>query len=204
MLNTGLLDRAIAIIDGVKYKAINYHPKKYVRPDRLINPTAKAWVGLESILSDIIEFSKIETKSALEFGVEYGYSTAAIANYFDSVVGVDTFTGDPHAGYHGNILEKTRNNLMGFPNIKLVKSDYKDYILENTDRFDLVHVDIIHTYEDTFQCGLWAAQHSTVTLFHDTQSYKEVKQAVSDIAKKQPRNFTTIENSMGLGFYFEV
>jgi hypothetical protein len=148
---------------------------------------------------DVIEFSKIKTDSALEFGVEFGYSTAVFANYFKQVIGVDIFTGDMHAGYHGDLFEFTRNNLSTFNNILLVKSDYKDYILLNDQHFDLMHVDIIHTYEDTYACGLWAAQHSQCTLFHDTQSFPAVKKAVAHIANKTGKKFYNYRKSNGLG-----
>jgi len=168
-------------------------------PERLVQSKSQAWVGLEKIIFDIIEFSKIETVSALEFGVEFGYSTAVLANYFKSVIGVDIFTGDPHAGYHGDIYELTRKNLEEFPNIRLVKSDYKDFIASHHGRYDLIHVDIIHTYEDTYRCGLWAAEHSTCTIFHDTQSYADVKRAVADIARKTGRKFYNYRDCNGLG-----
>ncbi len=199
MFNTGLIYNAKGIIDRIRYSEINYKPKRIITPERLIASKSQAWVGLEKIVLDVIEFSKIKTYSALEFGVEFGYSTAVFANYFKQVIGVDIFTGDMHAGYHGDLFEFTRNNLSTFNNILLVKSDYKDYILLNDQHFDLMHVDIIHTYEDTYACGLWAAQHSQCTLFHDTQSFPAVKKAVAHIANKTGKKFYNYRKSNGLG-----
>lgn len=199
MFNTGIVANTKKIIDKIRYSEINYSPKKIVLPPRLIHSESQAWVGLESIILDIIEFSKIKTDSALEFGVEFGYSTAAFANYFKNVIGVDIFTGDIHAGHHGDIYDLTSQTLKDFPNIQLVKADYKDYIKENSNTFDMIHVDIIHTYEDTYACGLWAAQHSTCTLFHDTQSFPEVKKAVADVAKKTQKKFYNYRKCNGLG-----
>ncbi len=199
MFNTGLIYNAKGIIDRIRYSEINYKPKRIITPERLIASKSQAWVGLEKIVLDVIEFSKIKTDSALEFGVEFGYSTAVFANYFKQVIGVDIFTGDMHAGYHGDLFEFTRNNLSTFNNILLVKSDYKDYILLNDQHFDLMHVDIIHTYEDTYACGLWAAQHSQCTLFHDTQSFPAVKKAVAHIANKTGKKFYNYRKSNGLG-----
>jgi hypothetical protein len=164
-----------------------------------VQSKSQAWVGLEKIILDIIEFSKIKTDSALEFGVEFGYSTAVFGNYFKQVTGVDIFTGDTHAGHHGDIYELTKKNLSEFPNINLIKSDYKDFIKTNDNQYDLIHVDIIHTYEDTFACGLWAAQHSNCTLFHDTQSFPDVKRAVADIAKRTNKQFYNYRKCNGLG-----
>jgi hypothetical protein len=154
---------------------------------------------LIKIILDIIKFSKIKPEAALEFGVEFGYSTAVFANYFKTVKGVDIFTGDSHAGHYGDILQETQNNLREFKNIELVRADYREYISTDRNRYDLIHVDIIHTYEDTYACGLWAAQHSDCTLFHDTQSFPDVKKAVADVAAKTKKKFYNYRHCHGLG-----
>ena len=199
MLNTGLIVKIKALVDEIRYNEINYVPRKFVTPERLIDSKSQAWVGLEKIILDIIEFGNLERNSALEFGVEFGYSSAVLANYFKKVTGVDIFTGDPHAGFYGDIYQLTSANLAGFDNINLVKSDYRDFIRDRDERYDLIHVDIIHTYEDTYACGLWSAQHSTCTIFHDTQSFPDVKRAVSDIAKKTGKKFYNYRKYNGLG-----
>lgn len=199
MLNTGIVAKAKELINEIRYKEINYLPKKFVTPERLIKSKSQAWIGLEKIILDIVEFSKIRQDSALEFGVEYGYSTAVLANYFETVTGVDIFTGDDHAGRHDDIYGLTKNNLKDFKNIELIKSDYKDYISSIDQHFDMIHVDIIHTYEDTYACGLWGAQHSNCTIFHDTQSFPEVKRAVAHIAKKTNKKFYNYRKCHGLG-----
>jgi hypothetical protein len=199
MFNTGIVIKAKGILDKLRYSEINYLPQNMVMPERLIQSKSQAWVGLEKIILDIICFSKIKMDKALEFGVEYGYSSAVLANYFKSVIGVDTFSGDPHAGYHGDIYEEAKNNLREFLNVRLIKSDYKDYIASHNESFDLIHVDIIHTYNDTYACGLWSAQHSKCTIFHDTQSFPDVKKAVADIAKRSNKKFYNYRKSNGLG-----
>lgn len=199
MFNTGVVSFTKGIIDRVRYNEINYVPRKLSMPPKLIQSKSQAWVGLEKIILDVIEFSGIKQHSALEFGVEFGYSTAVFANYFDKVTGVDIFTGDPHAGYHGNIMQETSHNLRDFSNIQLIQADYKEYIKQDDKRYDLIHVDIIHTYEDTFACGLWAAQHSDCTVFHDTQSFPDVKRAVADVARKTGKKFYNYRPCHGLG-----
>lgn len=168
-------------------------------PPRLIVSESQAWVGLEQILDDIIRFSGIQRRRALEFGVEFGYSTSALANYFDQLTGVDTFQGDEHAGRYGNLYEKTKANLSGFKNIELVCADYRDFIKRHNERYDLIHVDIVHTYEDTYACGLWSARHSDCTIFHDTQSFHDVKRAVARIAKETGKKFYNYPKCNGLG-----
>jgi hypothetical protein len=199
MFNTGIISRARQLLDAIRYKEINYIPARLHTPGRLVPSTSQAWVGLESVILDIIQFSKIKTDKALEFGVEFGYSTAVLGNYFEQVTGVDLFTGDPHAGFYGDLFEQTRSNLTGFQNIKLVKADYRDFIKTCSESFDLIHVDIVHTYEDTLACGLWSARHSSCTIFHDTQSFPEVKKAVAEIAARTGRRFYNYRKFHGLG-----
>jgi Methyltransferase domain len=199
MLNTGIMVKVRSIIDGFRYGEINYVPRKFVMPPKLVESQSQAWVGLEQIIQDVIEFSGIETKAALEFGVEFGYSTSALSNYFKAVTGVDIFTGDSHAGHFGDIYEQTSQALRDFKNITLVKADYKDFIEDHNALYDLIHVDIIHTYEDTYRCGLWSAKHSRCTIFHDTQSFPDVKRAVADIAKKTGKRFYNYKKCNGLG-----
>lgn len=199
MFNTGILAKARNMIDRIRYDEIDYIPGMLVEPPRLIESKSKAWVGLEKILLDVIGFANIRRHKALEFGVEFGYSTAAIANYFDEVTGVDTFAGDEHAGFHGDILKLTTQNLRDFGNIRLVRSDYRDFIASNDDRYDLIHVDIVHTYKDTLDCGMWSAEHSDCTLFHDTQSFPYVKKAVSEIARRTGKKFYNYRQCNGLG-----
>lgn len=199
MFNTGLVIKTKALIDEIRYGEINYVPRKMVVPPKLVQSPSQAWVGLEKVVLDIIEFSGIRADAALEFGVEFGYSTAVLANYFKKVIGVDIFTGDPHAGQHGDIYDETKYNLRDFENITLVKADYRDYIASTQASFDLIHVDIIHTYEDTFRCGLWSARHSRCTIFHDTQSFPDVKRATAEVAKQTKKKFYNYRKCNGLG-----
>lgn len=189
-------------MDSVKSGIKLYKPKKYADPARKLAMDVSAWKGLEKILEDIIRQSGINCDRCLEFGVEFGYSTVALSNYFAHVTGVDIFTGDPHAGFHGDIYEKVKNDLVQFKNISLIKSDYREYIKDNHEKYDLIHVDIIHTYEATFECGLWSALHSKCTIFHDTESFPEVKRAVADIAKKTGKTFYNYPYFDGLGILY--
>ncbi len=111
---------------------IDYIPTERDNPKVITNiPTA--WGDIPTILKDLILKFNINTKKALEFGAQYGYSTSALANYFEEVIGIDTFTGDIHAGIEDNFFEKTKNNLIEYPNIKLIESSYQAYILNKTE-----------------------------------------------------------------------
>ena len=148
---------------------------------------------------DIIERFDVDSTNALEFGVEYGYSTSALSNYFTNVIGVDTFTGDIHSNIKDDHLEQTKGYLEPYKNIELVKSDYKDFIKDNSDNYGLTHIDIIHDFENTYDCGAWAVQHSKVTIFHDTESFPEVKRACQELSHNYDLEFYNYKESYGLG-----
>lgn len=173
-----------------------YSPTKITYPKRI--DVTSAWVGLDTILEDILSRFGVGRERALEFGVEGGFSIVALSQFFKEVIGVDTFRGDYHAGLKDEgFYEEVKRNLKEFKNITLVQSDYKDF--KSDLRFDCVHVDILHSYEDTFACGDWAMKHADLVLFHDTASFPEVFKAVSDLAEKYAVEFHNYPLNNGLG-----
>lgn len=179
---------------------IRYTPSKIERPPIIID-VPSAWKGLEYIIKDILEKFGVGDEKALEFGVEYGYSIVALSNFFKKVVGVDTFEGDQHT-YDKNVegLYEAVKKVVPL-NVHLIKSRYQDY--QDSDRYDLIHVDIVHTYEDTFACGDWAMQHSNLVIFHDTESFPDVKRAVSDLGKKYKAKSYNFPHCYGLGILWQ-
>jgi len=129
-----------------------YLPQRRQLPDRIL-PVATAWKGIESVLGDLIEKFDIGTRSCLEFGVEHGYSTAALSCFFDAVTGVDIFVGDKHTRDPRDLFASTSDRLASFKNIRLVRSDYREWAATDQNVYDLIHIDIVHTYVDTFACG---------------------------------------------------
>lgn len=174
-----------------------YIPKHREPPPRVL-PVESAWMGIESVLSDLITRFDINTNRCLEFGVEHGYSTAALSCFFDSVTGVDAFQGDKHTFFR-DLYDETSDRLSAFDNIQLIKSDYQHWTATDDSFYDLIHVDIVHTYIDTFTCGLWSAAHSKCVLFHDTESFPAVKRAVIDVARESHKTFYNFRESNGLG-----
>jgi hypothetical protein len=177
---------------------VPYHPQRRQPPTRTL-PVVSAWEGIQDILADLIERFQVDTSRCLEFGVEYGFSTVALSSFFDSVLGVDTFQGDRHTINSDDIFEETSARLAPYSNITLVRSDYRDFIQQDHGTFGLIHVDIIHTFADTYACGLWSARRSKCTLFHDTESFPQVKQAVREIARETGKRFYNFEENWGLG-----
>ena len=151
------------------------------------------------IIEDLINTFDLQRKQCIEFGVEFGFSSVVFSNYFDKVVGVDTFEGDIHTKNKNQHYEETQQRLSPYPNITLERSDYRDWIVKDNERYNLAHVDIVHTYKDTYDCGLWAAQHSDCTIFHDTESFLEVRKAVIDIAKVTGQEIYNYPFHHGLG-----
>lgn len=185
-------------ISAPKVPILPYVPERRALPARMVS-VPSAWKGIESVLEDVIQRFNISTQRCLEFGVEYGYSTAALSSFFDTVTGVDLFVGDKHTVDRTDIYSDTLKRLSPFHNIQLVRSDYRDWIAKDNSFYGLIHVDIVHTYLDTFHCGRWSAQHAHCVLFHDTLSFPTVKQAVIDVARQTGKRFYHFRESHGLG-----
>ena len=175
-----------------------YKPVNVQRPPHLLD-VPSAWTGLESIIEDILTRFSIERDSCIEFGTEFGYSTVAFSNHFQRVRGIDLFLGDAHSGLKTDHFLETQLALSKYANIELTQRDYRDYIQEDNAHYNLAHVDIVHTYKDTYDCGLWALEHSDCCLFHDTNSFKEVRLAVIDLAKATGRKIYNYPHHHGLG-----
>src|SRR5215471_4312029 len=161
--------------------------------------SAPGWHGLERVMPAIVERFVAKAEVALEFGVEYGFSTAVLATFFHSVIGVDTFRGDQHCGTKPDHYWVTRKRLEPWPNVVLVPASYQDWIKQPTSSCDLIHVDIVHTYADTHVLTRWAVDHAPVVIAHDTESFAEVKRAVADVAEESGRTFYNYPKFNGLG-----
>jgi hypothetical protein len=177
---------------------LSYVPNRRKVPPRRLQ-VVSAWKGIEEILPDLIERFQISTDVCLEFGVEFGFSTVALSSYFNRVIGVDTFCGDRHTDNKQDIYQETIKRLSAYDNIELVRSDYRDFIKKDRGSFGLIHVDIVHTFVDTFACGCWSAKHSQCAIFHDTKSFPQVKRAVAEVARATGKRFFNFRESNGLG-----
>lgn len=177
---------------------IPYVPRFYVDLPKLAQ-VGTAWNGVDRILYDIVNRFNVPQGHALEFGVEHGYSTSALANVFAKVTGVDTFCGDQHSGYKDDHYQSTREILKPWPDISLSQVSYEQWIRFDEGSYDLIHIDIVHTYHDTYMCGRWSVEHAPVVLFHDTESFPDVRRAVGDLAIDMNRKFYNYEPCHGVG-----
>jgi len=160
------------------------------------------WGDIHTILLDIIERFGIKRGKALEFGVEWGYSTSAISNYFDQVIGVDTFLGDRHSGYKEDHYQKSKELLKDYSNIELIQSSYEDFIANDNDKYDLIHIDIIHDYKPILECSEWAVQRAPIVLIHDTGIFPEEIKVCYELRNKYDLEFWNYPHSNGLGILF--
>jgi hypothetical protein len=178
---------------------IDFIPQTFENPPRCQTEKDSAWKANAPIVKDIVNRFVKNPNVLLEFGVEYGYSTSIFSSYFNKVIGVDTFSGDINSGIDREYFEETKYLLRDYTNVELIRSSYQDFIIGNNTIYDAIHVDIIHTYEDTYACGKWAVEHSDVVMFHDTMSFIEVMAACKDLASKYNLNFYNYSAENGLG-----
>ena len=194
----GLRSKTRRFISRKKYPLDIYEPTKKKVPENVIDVDS-SWKGLEMIVEDILNRFDIGRNKCIEFGTEHGYSSVVFSNFFKQVKGVDIFIGDKHSGLKEDHYTKTSNSISKFKNIELIKADYRDYIQKDDEQYDFAHVDIIHTYKDTYECGLWAVNHSKCCIFHDTESFSEVRRAVYDLAKHTGKKVYNYPENHGLG-----
>lgn len=179
-------------------KPIPYVPKVRVMPGRILD-VGSAWRGIESILFSLIKEFGVGTNSALEFGVEYGYSAAALGNYFGEVIAVDHFAGlghDPDSFYAA-----VSQNLEPFANVGIVRSSWESIAaIPNSKDRDLIHIDMDHNYDQTYRAGEWAITHAPVVIFHDTLSWPDgVGRACEDLSNNYGSHYHNYEDCHGLG-----
>lgn len=180
---------------------IPYEPREFRSCLTLLDvPTA--WNGIEQIIPDIIEQFELGTNCALEFGVDYAYSTVAFSNYFKRVIGVDTFAGDVHAGQRD--VDAQWNQVanavaVAADNITLIRSDAFEFMERSSGHYDLIHIDIVHTYDPTFAAAMWSADHADLVMLHDTRSFPEVMGACKDVARMKGLKFYEWPKCHGVG-----
>ena len=162
-----------------------WEPKKLALPLIALD-VPSAWKGLEQVIEPLLDEFNIGRDTCLDMGVDYGFSTVAFSNYFKEVTGIDHFKGDKHAGFR-DLYQQVKQ--IGIPNINFVQSDYKDFIKDNNNYYNLIHIDLVHTYKDTYKAGKWAINHADMVIFHDTESFPEVHRAVEDLREGEWFNY---------------
>ena len=161
-----------------------------------------AWKGLEDYIFPIIEQFNLKQDVALEFGVDYGYSSHILSQAFSKVVGVDSFIGDIHVNNpQGEEFYNTVKNSFEKTNVEIIRASFEDFIKDNNNQYDLIHIDIVHEYDPTF--ADWAIQHSNVVILHDTISFPEVYRVCRDLSSRHGVGFYNIIECFGLGVLYK-
>ena len=175
----------------------------YYRPEILNYPktikVVSAWEPIAPIIKDILTKFKVKQNVALEFGVERGFSTTVLANYFKKVIGVDPFDWIISDGVTRDYSTVTEG-LKDFKNIQLIQSTFEEFIKQKRARYDLIHVDIgydTHCYELTYPCGEWSVEHSDCVIFHDTISFEGVMKACIELSEKYGFDFYNYSEEIG-------
>lgn len=168
-----------------------------------IEDRISAWKGLENYILPIINEFNIQPNLMLEFGVDYGYSTKLFSKVFKKVIGVDTFLSDVYTNHEqGDNFYYEVKNFIKNSNIDLYRMNYKSFIKNNNDFYDLIHVDIIHTYPETYECTEWAINHSNVVILHGTISHPDINKVCEDLRLQYNLNYYNIPEHYGLGILF--
>jgi len=162
---------------------INYVPTIFDDP-KCVQVTS-AWEPMRPVIKDIIKRFKLGKRSALEFGVERGYSTTVLANYFSRVLGVDPFNWTFGDGADRG-FDAVKKLIAEWQNILLIQALANEFTrCFPYDQFDLIHIDIgyeTHCYETTMPAAEWAVRHSKCVLLHDIFSFPEIDQVCKELA----------------------
>lgn len=162
-----------------------------------------AWAGLEDYIPSLIKEFNINPKKALEFGMDYGYSSWILSQIFEKVVGVDSFVGDIHIRHEqGDQFYEDVKKQFENTNVEIVRSSFEDFITHHDDHYDLIHIDIVHLYEPTYKCAEWSVNHSNIVILHDTCSFPEINKVCEDLSKANNLNYYNIPEHHGLGILY--
>ena len=157
-------------------------------------------------LNDLIEYAReqlgdLSTKKIIEIGSYAGESSVMFAKHFKEVVCIDPFND----GYDANDIASSYapfsevekafdENVKEFKNIIKIKatSDHASTLL--TERYDMVYIDGMHTYEqvskDINNYLQWNLHPLCIVSGHDySDNWIGVKNAVNDFFKSPHKTF---------------
>lgn len=178
------------------FDKISYKPKLQMKD---IETLPSAWKGHRAFAEWLV--STINPNVIVDLGVDYGYSTFCLANPKNGVVyGIDTFTGDAHAGHHSDALavvtEVVQTN--DYQNVKIIQGYFDEVAMTWQESIDILHIDGLHTYEaakNDFVTWSKFLNENAVVLMHDVVAFQEVRQVFDEI--DMPKMMFT--HSAGLG-----
>lgn len=148
----------------------------------LYSEVGSAWHGHGPFAVWLPEY--LGAKLIVDLGVDNGFSTFCFAiGTSETVIGLDSFEGDPHAGFRNTesyvheklIFLKENYKLPG--NVEFIKGFFHDIAQAWTrGKVDLLHIDGFHSYEAVSQdFADWFphCQEEAIVIFHDTLSFPD-------------------------------
>lgn len=153
------------------------HPMAFAKPGRIVEPTG--WIEHVPFGFAIVQCHR--PRLLVELGTHSGISYSGFCQAVDSLFlptkcyAVDTWEGDPHAGFYGEEVfqefsEYHDQHYRKFSSLmRMTFDEAASYFCEGT--IDLLHVDGCHYYESVkhdFETWLPKMSERGVVLFHDT------------------------------------
>lgn len=148
-------------------------------PTRL-PPATSAWNGHIPFM--FLLFKLARPRTYVELGVHYGTSflaacDAAKRNATNTrCYGIDTWRGDPHAGYYDGdpIHDELCSHVAGsYSSCALIRSTFDEALIRFEDRsIDVLHIDGLHSYEEVshdFYSWLPKLSDRSIVLVHDIE-----------------------------------
>ena len=130
--------------------------------------SVSAWKGHRGFAQRLIK--ALQPEVFVELGVHAGdsYFTMVEAMHNGKAYGVDTWTGDEHAGfYDAGIWKMVQGVNRQYPNSALLRMPF-DQAVGAVDEISLLHIDGLHTYEAVkHDFETWEPKVRDVVLLHD-------------------------------------
>ena len=172
------------------------------------------WAGHRDFAYDLARF--VKPTLMVELGVHYGCSFFAFCQAVKDgglptrVVGVDTWKGDPHAGFYGeeifDLVSKIKAQSFADDRFVLQRATFNEAVGGFADgSVDLLHIDGLHTYEavqSDYLAWLPKLSPNGLVLLHDVaeSSGYESARFWSELKRQHPQ--FEFPHSWGLGLVF--
>jgi predicted O-methyltransferase YrrM len=181
-----------------------------VNPQLALSP----WAGHRDFAYDLVSF--VKPAILVELGVHQGCSFFAFCQAVKEhglptrVVGIDTWTGDPHAGFYSEDVfeqvQQCKSRDFADERFVLQRSTFQSALGGFKDgTLDLIHMDGLHTYEavrEDYQTWLPKLAPHGIMLFHDVAPTCGYESARFWLELKQEYPHFEFLHSWGLGVLF--
>jgi len=173
-----------------------------------------SWAGHRTFAYDLV--SAIRPESIVELGSFVGASLFAFAQAIKdarlptSLIAVDTWLGDEHAGYYGEgvyqFVQEISASAFAEQHVRLLRKTFLEARADVPDNsVTILHIDGLHTYEavrEDFETWLCKVAPEGIVLFHDVATEKEFGSVIywRELSERYPS--LAFHHSHGLGILF--